>query len=104
MIFGKEENKGLRFNVEKFSLEVVTIGENGITEDDILIHDETNRHIAFMLSALESPEFPVVCGVIYCDPVESYDQAVHYQIEQAKQSKKADFNALLRAGRTWEVQ
>lgn len=35
MIFGKNNNKGLILN--KFNLEVVTIGENGVTEDDILV-------------------------------------------------------------------
>ena len=38
MIFGKEKNKGLKLN--GFTPEVVTIGENGVTEDDILVHNE----------------------------------------------------------------
>ena len=37
MIFGKERNKGLV--LKGLKLEVVTIGENGVTEADILIHD-----------------------------------------------------------------
>ena len=37
MIFGAENNKGLVLN--GFKLEVVTIGENGVSEDDILVHD-----------------------------------------------------------------
>ena len=37
MIFGKERDKGLVLNGLK--LEVVTIGENGVTESDILVHD-----------------------------------------------------------------
>ena len=41
MIFGKEKNKGLRFNGR--CLEAVTIGENGITMDDIMIHQRTPR-------------------------------------------------------------
>jgi len=105
MIFGKEANKGLRLNAKNLTLEVVTIGENGITEDDILIHDETNRTMALLLIDLAAPEFPVVCGVIYCDPAESYDHAVHRQLDAAKKpGKKADFNALLRKGRTWIVE
>ncbi len=104
MLFGKDVPKGLHFNADKMILEVVTIGEDGITEDDILVHDETNRHMAFMLCELEAPDFPVVCGIIYCNPAESYEQSVHYQLEQAKQAKKADFNALLRSGRTWVVE
>jgi len=104
MIYGKEKNRGLHFNKDKFALETVTIGEDGITEDDILVHDETNKLMAQMLVELTAPEFPVVCGVIYCDPKESYDDAVHKQVEVAKANKKADFNALIRQGRTWTVE
>ncbi len=104
MIFGKDVKKGISFNGEKFILEVVTIGEGGITEDDILVHDETSRHMAFMLCELEAPDFPAICGVIYCNPAESYDRAVQNQVEQAKKAKKADLNALLRKGRTWTVE
>ncbi|MBL4603221.1 MAG: 2-oxoacid:ferredoxin oxidoreductase subunit beta [Emcibacteraceae bacterium] len=103
LIFGKEKNMGLRFNMEKFTLEVVTIGEDGVTEADILVHDETNKLMAQMLVELTAPEFPVACGVIYCDPAESYEVAVHNQVAAAKSAKKADFNALIRQGRTWTV-
>ncbi|MDO9262074.1 MAG: 2-oxoacid:ferredoxin oxidoreductase subunit beta, partial [Flavobacteriaceae bacterium] len=41
MIFGKEKNKGLVLNGLK--LEVVTIGENGVSEADILIHDAVEQ-------------------------------------------------------------
>lgn len=104
MIYGKEKNMGLRFSKVRFALETVIIGENGITEDDILVHDETNKLMAQMLVELTAPDFPVVCGVIYCDPTESYDDAVHKQVEEAKATKKADFNALIRQGRTWMVE
>ena len=102
--FGKENDKGLRFNAEKFAIEVVTIGENGISEDDVLIHDETNKMMAHMLVELTAPEFPVVCGVIYCNPEQSYDEAVHNQMIEAKNNNKADFNALIRQGRTWTIE
>ena len=49
MIFGKERNKGIRMVPGTFELEVVTIGENGIGEGDILVHDETNRVLAGLL-------------------------------------------------------
>ncbi len=37
MIFGKDRNRGIRMNGAH--PEVVTIGENGITENDLLVHD-----------------------------------------------------------------
>lgn len=104
LIYGKDRDKGLIFNRDKFAIEAAVIGENGVTEEDVLIHDETNKVLAQMLVELKSPEFPVVCGVIYCVEEESYDHAVHKQIEDAKKNGNDDFNALIRKGRTWTVE
>src|SRR5690606_32298483 len=43
MRFGKDGNKGIRLKPGTFELEVVTVGENGITDADILVHDETSK-------------------------------------------------------------
>src|SRR5512137_73305 len=53
LIFGKNRDKGLRLGAGG-SLEVVTLG-NGTSEADILVHDETNRALAYMLAHLENP-------------------------------------------------
>jgi 2-oxoglutarate/2-oxoacid ferredoxin oxidoreductase subunit beta len=106
LIFGKDRNKGIRFNTKTFQLEVVTIGEGGVTEADVAIHDEKNRTLATMLAAMEPPHFPVAVGVIYNDPVATYESAVMAQAEQAKarvKGKPGDVNALLRRGHTWTV-
>ena len=50
LIFGKEKTLGLRVKPGFFELEVVTIGKKGISETDILAHDETNRALASMLA------------------------------------------------------
>lgn len=47
LIFGKNRDKGIRLNGTQ--LEVVTLGENGITEDDLLVHDQYRRDWAFTL-------------------------------------------------------
>ncbi|TNE58338.1 MAG: 2-oxoacid:ferredoxin oxidoreductase subunit beta [Alphaproteobacteria bacterium] len=105
MIFGKERNKGLRLNTTTLQLEVVTLGENGVTEEDILVHDEANATLAQMLITLPRPNFPVVLGVIYNNPVPSYDQDVMAQISQVREKQgKADLNELIRRGRTWQVE
>ncbi len=61
MIFGKERNKGLMLNGLK--LITVTIGENGITEADILVHDakEPDPTLHLMLARLE---YPLATGII----------------------------------------
>ena len=102
LLFGKQREKGLRLKPGKLELEVVTIGENGISLDDVLVHDEKNLVMAQMLAGLAAPEFPVAVGVLYCNPAESYDAAVAAQTAAAGPAKN-DLNALLRQGRTWKV-
>ncbi|MDG2242706.1 MAG: 2-oxoacid:ferredoxin oxidoreductase subunit beta [Rhodospirillaceae bacterium] len=103
LIYGADSNKGLRIKPGAFELEAVTIGENGITEDDILVHDETNKVLASLLIAMKPPTMPVALGVIYCDSAPSYEQAVKDQIEGAKAKGLGDMDALLRSGNTWTV-
>ena len=68
MIFGKDRDKGIRLNGLK--PEVVELGKDGITEADILVHDETREDptLAFLLSRMDYPEFPVPVGVFRAGP------------------------------------
>jgi 2-oxoglutarate ferredoxin oxidoreductase subunit beta len=103
LLFGKDKQQGLRLDPTRLELEVVTVGENGITEADVLVHNEKNRALASLLAALRPPAFPEVLGVLYCDPAPSYEQMVTDQVQQAVASGSADLNAVLRSGRTWTV-
>jgi 2-oxoglutarate ferredoxin oxidoreductase subunit beta len=104
LIFGAESNKGLRIQKGLVWLEIVTIGEDGVTEDDVLLHDETNRPLAMLLASMKPPAFPVALGVLYCDPAPTYDGAVHDQVNAIKSEKgEGDFDKLLRRGHTWTV-
>ena len=104
LVFGPNNEKGLRLNRDKVAIEIVTIGENGVTEDDILVHDETDALLAQMLVTLDGPDAPVVVGVIYCNPVDTYDAGVARQVAKAKIAKpNADMKELLFAGSTWTV-
>ena len=104
LIFGKEKEKGLRMNPDKIELEVVTIGEKEATEKDILVHDETNKILATLLAQMEGPNFPVAIGVLYCNPSNTYEDAVHAQIAAEKKAHPStNINDLLRSGPTWTV-
>lgn len=104
MIFGKEKNKGLV--LDGLKLKVVTIGEDGITENDILTHDaETpDPTLHLMLVRMQAPEFPIAIGVIRDVPSETFDQAISNQIaqEQAK-SKVKSFDDLIETLEQWTV-
>jgi len=58
LIFGKDRNKGIR--LRGMDMEVVTIGENGVTAADILVHDENAAHsgLAFSLGTVRVTGFP----------------------------------------------
>jgi 2-oxoglutarate ferredoxin oxidoreductase subunit beta len=103
LLFGKERQLGLRLKPGKLELEVVRLSENGISLDDVLVHDEKNLVMAQMLSGLQPPAFPMALGVLYCNPAPSYDRQVYEQIAAAGPQKR-DINALLRSGRTWKVE
>ncbi|MBI1985200.1 MAG: 2-oxoacid:ferredoxin oxidoreductase subunit beta, partial [Rhodospirillales bacterium] len=104
LIFGKNKNRGIRIKPGKLVLEAVTIGENGVTEADILVHDETNRALAGMLAGMERPTMPIALGVLYCDPTPSYEDGVRDHFNEAKKHGTGkDLNKLLRRGHTWTV-
>jgi 2-oxoglutarate ferredoxin oxidoreductase subunit beta len=104
MTFGKESEKGIKLNTQTLKLEVVTIGENGITEQDILVHNESNKVLAQMLVELSGPEFPTAVGVIYQVPAEAYVEEFYSQRIEVRQKKDpGDLNKLLRSGHTWTV-
>jgi 2-oxoglutarate/2-oxoacid ferredoxin oxidoreductase subunit beta len=104
LIFGKNKNRGLRIKPGALALEAVTIGDNSVTEADILVHDETNWALAGMLAAMERPTMPIALGVLYCDPAPSYEDGVEDHFKEAKKlGTGSDLNKLLRRGHTWTV-
>jgi 2-oxoglutarate ferredoxin oxidoreductase subunit beta len=105
MIFGKDRDKGIRLN--GLRPEIVTIGQDGVTEADLLVHDETAQdpYLAYMLSRMWWPDFPVPVGVLRRVDRPTHDQLMVGQIEDAITRQGAgDLNKLLRSGETWTVQ
>jgi len=104
MIFGKGSDKGLI--LDGLKLRVVKLGENGITEKNILVHDatEANPGIQYMLANMRYPEYPVALGVIRAVPGPTYENDVENQIaEVGKISKIKKMDDLLNSGSVWKV-
>jgi 2-oxoglutarate ferredoxin oxidoreductase subunit beta len=102
MIFGKNRDKGLILN--KLKLEVVTIGENGITQEDLLVHDakEKDPTLHQMLVRLE---YPVATGIIrsFNDVTfEEREDALTKQVKAYSKFKKTD--DLFFSGETYTVK
>jgi 2-oxoglutarate/2-oxoacid ferredoxin oxidoreductase subunit beta len=105
MIFGKDRNQGIRMNGAH--PEVVTIGENAITEADILVHDIhlQDPSVAFMLARMEQPDFPQPVGVFRAVERPSYDELMAQQIETAiAKSGPGSLEKLIYSGDMWTVE
>jgi 2-oxoglutarate ferredoxin oxidoreductase subunit beta len=106
LVFGKNREKGLRLKPGTAEPEVVTLGEDGIGEDDLLVHDERNHTLAVILAGMQPPEFPVALGVLYCNPAPSYEALVHAQMQDVQSKSggpRSDLNALLTSGYTYRL-
>ncbi len=103
MIFGKDRNRGLMMRCNK--MEVVTIGENGVTEEDLIVHnagdyDDTNH---YRLVRMEPPEFPMAMGVIRAVKSSVYEADLHEQVQHSKATSKIrNMDDLLNSGNVFE--
>jgi 2-oxoglutarate ferredoxin oxidoreductase subunit beta len=104
MIFGKDRKKGLILRDR--GLVVVTIGENGITEKDILVHNpyEFESGIHTMLSEMKPPDYPSALGVIRAVKSETFEDLVWDSIKYEKENSRLNsVDDLLRQGNTWTI-
>ncbi|MFH0751444.1 MAG: 2-oxoacid:ferredoxin oxidoreductase subunit beta, partial [Chloroflexota bacterium] len=105
MIFGKNRDMGLRLN--GLRPEIVHIGEDGITEADVLVHDETSDDptIHNMLARIYYPKFPVPVGVIRNVPRPTLVELIEAQVAEAvTRHGEGDLLSLLRSGETWTIE
>lgn len=96
MLFGTDNDKGMAFNTDTFSLEVIDAKSN---PDQVLRHDEKNKVLAGLLVELQAP---VALGVIYRDPGESFEKSWYAPRENGLK-RSANVNDALRSSNTWTV-
>jgi len=104
LVFGKSREKGIRVN-EMSRPEIVTLG-NGVTEDDLLFHDEqaAEPSLAFLLARMRHPEFPEPMGVFRAVSRPIYDAELNAQAEAVTKSKgEGNLDELFDDGDTWTV-
>ncbi len=108
LLFGKDNKKGIRFNPQTAELEVVTLGENGVTEKDVLVHNPRREDptIAFMLANLSGkPGFPTPIGIFRNVEQPTCDELNWQQINAAKQKKgDVSLRKFLAGSDTWTVK
>ena len=106
LVFGDHQQYGLV--QDGFSLKVVEIGQNGITIDDILVHDahcEDNTLQLKLALMGDNDGFPVALGVIRDVEAPTYNDAIEAQIEEISAKKPYhNFTELLETNDIWEVE
>jgi 2-oxoglutarate ferredoxin oxidoreductase subunit beta len=108
LLFGKDGKRGIRFNAQTAELEVVTLGENGVTEKDILVHNPKREDptIAFMLANLSTRAgFPTPVGVFRDVSRPTVGELYWEQVKQVKARKgEPSIRKFLSDADTWTVK
>ena len=82
---------------------VVDVAEHGV--ENLLVHDETNPTMSYLLSQLRHPEFPTPTGVFKCVQRPTYDSLLNGQVEEAKARKPGgSVQALIEDAHVWTVE
>jgi 2-oxoglutarate ferredoxin oxidoreductase subunit beta len=87
--------------------EAVTLGEDGVTEADLLVHDEKAAHsaFAFFLAQFEGPDLPVPLGVFRAIDTPSYQERNASQVADARKAEgHGELAKLLHSGDTWIIK
>ncbi len=102
MVFGKDKNRGI--DLEGVNPRVIET--NGET-DSLQVHDEKAAEptLAYLLSRMQNPEFPVPFGVFRSIERPSYDEMLVAQEETAiSRTGPGDLAKLISGPETWEVK
>lgn len=106
MLFGKNKEKGLV--QDGFGLKAVTVGEDGYTIDDVLVHDahSVDDTLQRQLALMDGHELPLAIGIIRDVEGPSYETDVENQVAEVRGKK--GFGSLrdmiLKTQETWTVE
>ena len=105
MLFGKDHEKGLV--QDGFLLKAVTLGQDGYTIDDVLVHDAhtPSNFLHQQLAMMDGTDLPLALGVIRDVASPVYNEAIEEQITEVRSRKNfSSLRDMVLAGETWEVK
>ena len=104
LIFGNNKDKGIR--MEGFTPTVVSIADGKYSADDLLVHDEKDSTLAFILGNMTyNSEVPRPLGIFQSLERPSYDDMVHEQIAHEISTKgDGDIMKLMKGRESWTVE
>lgn len=102
LVFGKDQDKGII--LEGLAPKVVPL--TPANRDQVLVHDEQAAQptLAFLLSRLPFPDFPIPLGVFRAITKPTYETALVAQVEEAKGAAGSpDIQRVLEGPETWSI-
>ncbi len=110
LIFGPNDEFGIK--IDGYKPVVVDLEKDGISKDDLWIHDEQDIFKAQMLTRFfdnpankENGYLPRPFGVIYCIDRPCYEDMLYDQLDEAVESMgEGDLDKLLAGNTTWEIK
>jgi 2-oxoglutarate ferredoxin oxidoreductase subunit beta len=109
LIFGENENKGVRLDGAKPV--VVDLESGEFSKEDLWIHDKNDRlKASILMRCFDEPtdasdSLPRPFGIFYQEDKTRYEDSLHAQIKASYELKgEGDLQQLLRGNNTWEIE
>ena len=104
LVFGKDGDKGIK--LDGFSPVVVSLTDGSHTVNDLLVHNETDSTLAFILANMTyNPDLPRPVGIFLAIDRPRYEVEMEKQIDSAISKRgRGSLEKLLNSGDTWVIQ
>lgn len=104
LVFGKDGDKGIK--LDGFSPTVVSLKDGSHSVNDLLVHNETDSTLAFILANMTyNHELPRPVGIFLATDRPRYEVEMEKQIDSAISKRgKGMLEKLLNSGDTWTIQ
>jgi 2-oxoglutarate ferredoxin oxidoreductase subunit beta len=103
LVFGKQHDKGIR--LDGFTPEVVSISDGSYSVNDLLVHDEKDSTLAFILAnMIHDASLPRPMGVFLSLDHPTYEEQLEAQINRVRSKKpKGSLQQLLDGDEVWTI-
>lgn len=103
LVYGSANNKGIK--LDGFTPVIVDLNDGVHSINDLLVHNEKSRDLAFLLSSFaDRPGYPAPVGVFLDIERPTYEEQLYSQIEAATTKKgKGDLDDILKGTTTWTI-
>ena len=105
LVYGKDRTRGIR--LRGMETQAVTLGQDGVTEADLFVHDEQADHsaLAVLLAQLGGGDLPLALGVFRALDTPTYQERHAQQVAAAREKQgQGDLARLLGSGDTWVIK